>query len=134
VVPLAGSTISRGVTLQWSSTDPEGGPLTYNIYLGTTNPPELVKSGHTSSTYSVGSGAGSDLQQSATYYWKIVAFDQDALSTEGPVWSFNTRALFPPNQPSSPSPASGATGVSRTPTLTWQCTDPDNQPLSYTVR
>ncbi len=130
VAPALSSTISpHAVHLQWSASDPEGGPLHYDVYLGTsTSPPQIASN--------VGAAElllQNDLQQSTAYHWKVVAFDQDGLSTESPRWDFNTRALMAPNAPTTPFPASGAINVSRTPTLTWECTDPDNQPLSYTV-
>jgi len=131
VAPLAGSTISpHNVHFEWSSSDPEGGPLHYTLYFDTANPPVSHVDNLTTPYYN----APSNLPTSRTIYWKVVAIDQDTQTAAGPVWSFNTRALLAPNQPSSPSPVNGATGVSRTPTLTWQCSDPDNQPLTYTVR
>ena len=39
----------------------------------------------------------------------------------------------PPNEPINPSPENGATGVSINPTLSWQCSDPDNDALTYDV-
>ncbi len=39
----------------------------------------------------------------------------------------------PPNAPSNPSPANGATGLSTAPTLSWTCSDPDNDGLTYDV-
>lgn len=39
----------------------------------------------------------------------------------------------PPNAPGNPSPANGATGVSTAPTLSWTCSDPDNDGLIYDV-
>ncbi|WP_461767852.1 hypothetical protein [Pseudothermotoga sp.] len=39
----------------------------------------------------------------------------------------------PPNKPSNPNPAHEATGVSRATFLSWQCSDPDGDPLTYDV-
>src|SRR5207302_4812153 len=57
------------------------------------------------------------LANSTTYFWQIVAHN-GAGQTTGAVWSFTTGAATP-GAPASPSPASGATGVSMSPTLTW---------------
>ncbi len=38
-----------------------------------------------------------------------------------------------PAVPSNPSPATGATAQTTTPTLNWQCSDPDTDPLEYDV-
>jgi len=39
----------------------------------------------------------------------------------------------PPTSPSNPTPTDGATGVSLTPTLSWECSDPDGDTLLYDV-
>ena len=39
----------------------------------------------------------------------------------------------PPNQPSNPNPVNGATGRPVNLTMTWTCTDPDGNPLTYDV-
>ncbi len=39
----------------------------------------------------------------------------------------------PPAAPSNPTPTDGATGVSLTPTLSWECSDPDGDTLIYDV-
>ncbi len=71
--------------LSWTCTDPEGDPLTYDVYFGTSNPPPLKASGVTTNTYNQGTMA-----YSTTYYWKIVAYDNAGHTTEGPVWVFTT--------------------------------------------
>ena len=126
--PPNGTTdIDINPTLWWQCSDADGDTLTYDVYFGTSSNPSLVTSGATSKWYQPGT-----LEPSTTYYWKIVASDGD-LTTEGPVWQFTTRENTPPHQPSSPSPADGATGVSVTPTLSWQCSDPDGDALEYKI-
>jgi len=44
-----------------------------------------------------------------------------------------SNANSPPNTPSSPSPANGATGVSINTDLSWTCTDPDGDTLVYDI-
>jgi uncharacterized protein (TIGR02145 family) len=39
----------------------------------------------------------------------------------------------PPSLPSTPSPTNGAMGISATPTLSWTCTDPENDPLKFDI-
>jgi len=69
--------------LSWSCSDPDGDALKYDIYLGTSVPPPLVMSNHTSTTYDP------ILENNTTYYWKVVAKDGYA-ETEGDIWSFTT--------------------------------------------
>ena len=70
--------------LSWAATDPDGQPLRYNVYFGTTSPPPLVTSGLTEPTYAPGA-----LEPLAQYFWRVVVSD-GALSTSGPTWSFTT--------------------------------------------
>ncbi len=72
-------------TLSWACSDPDGDPLTYDVYFGETNPPALGSSGQTAITYDPGA-----INNVTTYYWKIVATDNHGNSTEGVVWSFTT--------------------------------------------
>jgi uncharacterized protein (TIGR02145 family) len=73
------------IALSWTCVDPENDPLTYDVYFGTTNPPELLSSGQLVTTLNPGT-----LNYSTTYYWKIVASDNHNNFTESPIWSFIT--------------------------------------------
>jgi uncharacterized protein (TIGR02145 family) len=73
--------------LSWSCSDPDDDPLTYDVYFGTDNPPLMVSSGQTASTFDTGA-----LLFNTTYFWKVVAYDDYNESAEGPIWSFTTRA------------------------------------------
>ncbi len=120
-----------GDTLSWSCSDPENDPLTYDVYFGTSNPPSLVSSGQTDSTFVYGI-----LDYDSTYFWKIVAHDDQGNFTEGPVWSFST--TLPPNlapdPPYNPIPLDGAMHYPIDgDTLFWSCSDPENDPLTYDV-
>jgi len=72
-------------TLQWSCSDPENDPLTYDIYFGIENNPDLLAAGQSETNYDLGT-----LLNNIQCYWKIVAHDDQGNSTEGPVWSFTT--------------------------------------------
>ncbi|HSD63950.1 MAG TPA: hypothetical protein VLB50_09120, partial [Ignavibacteriaceae bacterium] len=65
--------------------DPNGDSLTYDVYFGTSNNPQLVASNQSTASFNPG-----QLNNSTTYYWKIVAKDNQGASTTGPVWSFAT--------------------------------------------
>jgi uncharacterized protein (TIGR02145 family) len=72
-------------TLSWDCSDPEGDPLTYDVYFGTDENPPLAVSAISEQTYTPAM-----LEYSKTYYWKIIANDDHGNSTEGEVWSFAT--------------------------------------------
>lgn len=76
-------------TLSWTCTDPDGDPLTYDVYFGTTANPELVAEGISENTFNPGT-----LDYYTQYFWKIVAHDDHNNSKEGPVWNFTTTQLF----------------------------------------
>jgi hypothetical protein len=84
--PADGATdVAIDVSLQWTCSDPEGDLLLYDVYLSKDNPPMTrVAQDITEQEYVHPGG----LQGSATYYWRIVAKDDYANQTQGPVWYF----------------------------------------------
>lgn len=100
------------LSLGWACSDPESDPLTYDIYLGITNNPSLVKS-QTASNYNPG-----PLNTNTTYYWKIVAKDNYNNSTPGPVWKFTTSGTVP-QVPALILPNNGESGIPVNPYISW---------------
>jgi hypothetical protein len=95
--------------LSWSCTDPDGNPLTYDVYFGTNPNPSLASSYQTGNTYKPAT-----MSYLTPYYWRIVAWDNLGESRSSPIWSFTTtdQPNNPPVTPSRPSgPAAGWTGV-----------------------
>lgn len=127
-VPSNGS-LNRPITstLAWQCTDPNGHPLTFDVYFGASSPPPLV-----ATNVSVKSYAPGLLAFTTTYRWRIVARDPGGLERSGPEWSFTTKANSAPTVPSNPSPPNHGTAPP-TPVLTWSCTDADLQPLTFDV-
>ena len=108
--PSNGTTgISTTPTLSWTG----AGANSYDVYFGTGANPPLVVTGTTNASYSP-----SILSYGTTYYWKIVAKNSCGGSAAGAIWSFTT-VCAPLGTPSNPTPTSGATGISTTPTLSW---------------
>ena len=93
--PLDGATdVSTNVTLRWFDTDPNGQSLTYDLYFGKSQTPQLLVRDINSFQYSL-----SNLNYSTTYYWYIVASDGKN-TTQGNLWRFTTQA-----PPAPPAPA-----------------------------
>jgi len=91
-IPSHGATgVDINADLYWTGGDPDGDPVTYNVYFGTSSSPPLVSSGQSGTTY-----YPPTMSYSTTYYWKIKAFDP-YVSTTGPVWHFTTESI--PTQP-----------------------------------
>ncbi len=72
--------------ISWECTDPDGDPLIYDVYLGTSTNPPLMNSGQSETIFNPGT-----LIENTTYYWKIVAKDNHGNSTTGNIWEFTTR-------------------------------------------
>ena len=84
--PSNGATgVSTSRTFTWSCYDPDGDDVGYDLYLGT--------SSSNMSLYDSGQGTSchvSGLASNQKYYWKVIAYDEDDASTDGPVWNFTT--------------------------------------------
>src|SRR5439155_831825 len=99
----ANGTIGTGTTLCLSWSAP--GATSYDVRLGTVNPPLTVVYNSTQSYY-----PAPTLLPGTTYYWQIVARNNGG-TTVGPLWSFKTAGTPPalgPAPPDSPNPPSGA--------------------------
>jgi hypothetical protein len=92
--PSDGATyVSIDKDLSWTCSDPNEDTLSYDVYLGTTNPPTLAAQNIAESQFDPGT-----MIYNATYYWQIVAKDPFGLTNESPIWSFTTGSN-PDSQP-----------------------------------
>jgi hypothetical protein len=122
--PANGATgVSINADLSWTGGDPDvGDTVTYDVYFGTTNPPQKIFGNKTGASYNLPT-----LSYNTRYYWKIVSWDNHGASSSGPSWSFTTEQQpnNPPNPPSNPVPSNGAIGVLINTDLSWTGGDPD---------
>lgn len=88
VTPYYNSTIeTTSVTLKWTASDVDvNDSLSYDVYLGATNPPTTkVGNSISETTLNVNS-----LVASYNYYWKVVVKDNRGGETIGQVWTFKS--------------------------------------------
>jgi uncharacterized protein (TIGR02145 family)/uncharacterized repeat protein (TIGR02543 family) len=71
--------------LQWSCSDPDEDPITYDVYFGTEETPSQVATGITDNFWQT-----EFLEYNTQYFWKIIAHDDHDNTTQGPGWSFTT--------------------------------------------
>jgi hypothetical protein len=111
------------VLLTWTGGDPDAGDtVKYDVYFSTSNPPKTKVSANQSAlAYNPGA-----MSYSTTYYWRIIAWDNNGASAIGPVWHFTTKPApnNPPNIPNFPNPANKSTGIVLS-KLQWSGGDPD---------
>jgi len=97
ISPQDGSTgVSLAPTLIWNCIDPESDILSFDVYFGANSNlgiNELVSEGQVEHEYFV----YQMLYFGSTYYWKIVAIDDQGQVVEGPVWSFSTEEFSEPD-------------------------------------
>lgn len=117
------------VTLHWTCNDPDNDALTYTIYFSENTPPSEYQL-TTNNSHDVFS-----LKPETTYYWKIKASDGE-YSSESATWRFTTASSgtnVSPTVPVNVCPPNGVSGVSVPATLTWQCSDEDDDDISFSV-
>jgi len=103
--------VSVDADLAWAEVP---GATSYEVRFGTgSNPPKV-------GTTTVNRWTLPRLEYATRYFWQIVAISPSG-PADGPVWSFITREAppAPPGEPRDPTPASGATNVSRNVQLGW---------------
>lgn len=73
------------LTLVWRGSDPNGDPLTYDLYFGASEPPPLLASDLVDTSYTV-----TGLRSNREYYWKVVASDPGGHTAPSDIFSFAT--------------------------------------------
>jgi|GEM_PF-976493 len=117
------------ITLTWEVTDADGDSITYDVYFGDAlDSLEKVRSKTNSNEHIT-----QELERGKSYYWKIVLTDSYGEVNESSVYSFATMPNRPPIEPFNIIPENGMDNLPDFLTLEWDCTDPDNDNLTYTV-
>lgn len=79
---------ATSVHLSWSADDPDQSDvLTYTVFFGTNDDPELVAAGLTETSYAL-----PQLDYDTEYFWYVVSNDSHDESTSGPIWTFTSRS------------------------------------------
>ena len=95
------------INISWNCSDPDGDPLTFDIYFANSTPPCQVWQNWSNMSYTPG-----NLEYNTTYHWYIVAWDDQGASTTGPFWWFLTEDEQG-GDPPSPPPGENGTGTIR---------------------
>ncbi|WP_299334207.1 hypothetical protein [uncultured Psychroserpens sp.] len=84
ISPTMAQTIpaTNSVTLEWNGSDVDDDIVGYDVYFGTTNPPELNTSDISTEQITVPVSTGN------TYYWNIITKDAEGNSSESGVFEF----------------------------------------------
>ena len=131
-VPANGATgIAINPTLTWTGGDPDGDTVQYTVYGQEAS--AVVSDVWCAASTNITCKPPFTLKENTKYNWFVRADDQKAGQVDGPFWEFTTSSNTSPNMPTNPSPADGATRVSRTPALTWTGGDPDGDAVQYTI-
>ncbi|NPA45478.1 MAG: hypothetical protein GXO49_08085 [Chlorobi bacterium] len=77
-------------TISWECSEPDGEEISYDIYFGTSETPELIEENYTQKTYEL-----QNIKGNQKYYWQIIAKDINGNEVTGPIWNFNTIFLKP---------------------------------------
>ncbi|MFH1100738.1 MAG: tandem-95 repeat protein, partial [Methanobacteriota archaeon] len=92
--PVDGETnVDITVILRWRGTepgslfeyDPEGDPVTFDVYFGTNSSPPLMVLNQSNTSYDPNIG------YNTVYYWRIIAWDNHNASNTSDLWRFTTK-------------------------------------------
>jgi hypothetical protein len=75
------------ISINWTASDVDGDPLTFDVYIDTTeNPKTKVSENQTETTYNA-----ANLVPATKYYFKVIVKDDKGAISVGQVWSFSTK-------------------------------------------
>ena len=109
--------------------DPEGDSFNWTIETS----PDIGSASASDDANGTKTCSVSGLDFNTTYTWYVNATDIGSGSTSSEVYTFTTEVNNPPYTPSNPSPPDGATDIDINADLSWNCSDPDGDELTYNV-
>ena len=117
------------VTLEWEGTDDDGDELTYDLYIGTEASADTLEAEELSDEeFDL-----QDLEDGATYWWKIVVSDgSEEVESDERTFTIELPQNAPPTI-SLDSPEDGAVISFSTATLSWTADDEDGDDLTFSV-
>ena len=121
--------VNVNAVLSWTGGDPDGDPVTYDVYFGETSSPAKLASNQTATTYDPGT-----MNKNTLYYWKIVSWDDKDATTSGPLWQFTTKANNAPDKPITPEPENNSIDVVLNPILSIYVQDSDGESMTVTFK
>ena len=125
--PQNGATnVDLNVTLSWQCFDEDGDAISYDVYLGISSEMEKIASHISSPSFPV------SLKPKTTYYWRIVAWDENGASNVSEIWQFTTKKINHPPYVTILSPLNGSTNVSISLELKVMAYDDDGDMLTVT--
>ncbi|MBO8161623.1 MAG: hypothetical protein H0Z24_08310 [Thermosipho sp. (in: Bacteria)] len=115
------------IRLKWKATDLDNDKLKFDIYFGTKiTDLKLLAKEYENTEYEL-----PNLNESMTYYWKVIVKDGKGGVKEGPIWSFTTNSV--PKIKKLIFPENNQIKVSLRTKLKWEGFDKDNDNLIYFV-
>lgn len=118
--------ISTDVIFSWEFEDPENDQMVYDLYVGLTASPELIKKSINGSSYKI-----CGLDHDKEYFWKIIARDTENNEKESNILFFTTNNN--PSEFSEPFPSNNSVVYSNLTGINWNISDPDGDTLTYDI-
>jgi len=121
IIPFVGTPIT--ISLAWEGTATS--TIKWNVFFGDSEEPDQVATEITGNTFNV------TVRTGGTYYWKVETIDAKSVKSTSPLWSVivNTK----PAAPATYVPANAAVNRSVNGPLTWVCSDPEGDDITYKV-
>jgi hypothetical protein len=118
--------VNINIELSWVGGDPDGDPVTFNIYFGNLTPPPKIVDNQSEETYTP-----ITLDFENTYYWQIIAWDNKSAFSEGEIWEFTTMMDHTPEAPEINGPLDGK--IRKIYPYNFAAEDPDGDDVYYEI-